>query len=145
MFGIAWRTALVLLPWQTRWFHDASLSGWLWEQGRVSIYLSWIPLLLTIALGMSREWMWWKVVLKRREARLVFALIVIGMMGAGLDPPALLAVLQWWIQIGLLMLFGTVMYRRRIALSSFLTWFVLALIPSAVLGLWQEMSQMVSG
>lgn len=52
-FAIAWRVTILALPWQTRWFLDAQLAGWPWEQGRVSFYLSWIPLLLTIGLGIA--------------------------------------------------------------------------------------------
>ena len=52
MFELLWRLSILTLPFQTRWFHDASLAGWPWEQGRWSVYVSWGLMLGTVAVGM---------------------------------------------------------------------------------------------
>lgn len=45
-----WLT-LLALPWQTRWFQEGpSLGEFPWEQGRISIYASWIFMLSSFAL-----------------------------------------------------------------------------------------------
>ena len=48
IFTWLWRVALLLLPWQIRWFVGVELVGWPWEQGALSVYASLIPLIGTV-------------------------------------------------------------------------------------------------
>src|SRR5690349_15713914 len=55
LFEASWRLALLFLPWQTRWFLEGpSVNGFPWENGRISLYLSWIPLIVTIMIFLLR-------------------------------------------------------------------------------------------
>jgi O-antigen ligase len=141
------QATIFVLPWQTRWFSDASLGGWPWEQGRVSIYLSWFLLVATIGVGhhlSSRK-------LSASARRTL--LIVVG----GLAATSILAVifsqrsfafsgrpvLMWWIETLLLGAFAFTLWRTRFSAALVLRAFVWSLVPHAVLGLFQTMGQSV--
>ncbi len=54
LFSILWRLSILALPWQTRWiFVDGAIGKFPWEQGTVSFYASWVPLLMTVALAIA--------------------------------------------------------------------------------------------
>ncbi|MFH1838846.1 MAG: O-antigen ligase family protein [Patescibacteria group bacterium] len=139
----AGRLAILSLPWQVRWFSDASLSGWPWEQGRASFYVSWFLILGTILFIKPR-----KKVLSVHFSGPVIAmlvLVVVSLVGSGLDERALGAIAQWWIQIALLILFVITLWRSNISKRSLAIWFVISLIPHAILGVWQFSLQEVAG
>jgi O-antigen ligase len=144
IFSLAWRFAILTLPWQTRWFLDAQLAGWPWEQGRLSFYVSWIPLIVAVVLG-------WRLIprserhVSRKMLGMVAALFVLSIIATRLDISALRAGLQWWVQIGLLASFVFVLRRQVICWKKVATWTVIALIPHAVLGLVQYANQEVWG
>lgn len=51
-----WLT-LFVLPLQTRWFHEGiSLGGFPWEQGRISVYASWIFIFMGVALCLYQQY-----------------------------------------------------------------------------------------
>lgn len=55
---------IVSLPWQTRWiFFDYQLAGQVWEYGRLSVYGSWLLLMLAAFIFLikhKKEWHWSK-------------------------------------------------------------------------------------
>lgn len=149
IFDLLWRLAILAPPWQTRWFADATLTGWPWEQGRISMYVSWILLAVTIVFG----WMVRVRSLKRQAAsRLTWFtsvmtgfVVIASFIITGSDEPALKAALQWWIQIGLLFGFGYTVFRASISKRQVATWMVIALLPHVALGFWQYAIQAVIG
>ncbi|MBP9869810.1 O-antigen ligase family protein [Patescibacteria group bacterium] len=144
IFSLAWKFAILALPWQTRWFLDAQLAGWPWEQGRLSFYVSWIPLIVAVVLG-------WRLIPRsqRRVSRttmgLIAGLFVLSIIATRFDVSALRAGLQWWVQVGLLASFVFVLRRQAICWKKVATWTVIALIPHAILGIIQYANQEVWG
>ncbi len=155
-FPVLWRLAVLSLPWQTRWFWDASLAGWPWEQGRVSLYVSWILIFLTIlsrvipdSTSEAREirdpvqngsW------IKSRMTRFwigLFILFALSLFATRFEILAVQAVLMWWLQIGILAAFVVALFKSNVSRDELATWFCVALIPHAVLGLIQFAGQEV--
>jgi len=157
--GILWRLAIILLPWQTRWFSEGpAVNGFPWEQGRLSVYASWIVMAAVIGAA-------WFGHRRRGEARLARdSAIVHDATGDGQGKPcpyvvigifllafsslftySIRATFQWWIEIVLLAGFVWSLIRLRVSFQSFATWFVISLIPHALLGVWQYHSQIVVG
>lgn len=141
IWNIAWRASLLLLPWQTRWFWDASLAGWPWEQGRVSLYVSWVVLLVTVVVGSRRARLSWRP--SKILVGLLVALFGINLIATRFEPPALIAMVQWWIQIGFLFAWTRTMKQSALPWTSVATWFVLSLLPHAALGFVQYAMQRV--
>ncbi|MFZ2804002.1 MAG: hypothetical protein WA001_02150, partial [Patescibacteria group bacterium] len=146
LFDWSWRLTILALPWQTRWFHDASLAGWPWEQGRWSVYASWLLIVATIALG----WPSFRRALtgpkKRIAAYLLTALFVVSYLPLhSTDMAHFVAVSQWWMEALLLMGFGLVLVGAKVPWRSIATWFVVSLIPQAFLGIIQYATQNVIG
>jgi hypothetical protein len=144
-FGWAWKVALFVLPWQTRWFADAELGGWPWEAGRWSVYVSWLPLILTVILGfslperISKKWFEGGAVLFLCA---FFALVFAPVGWRGL---VFQAEGQWWIQVLLVTSFAATLIHRRVSAKDFSTWLVVALLPQIVLGCVQYATQFVVG
>ncbi len=149
LFGVVWRVAMVLLPWQTRWFLEGpTLGGFPWEGGRVSIYVSWIPIILSIALflisrpswpGSSRRWR------DRNDGKKVGMLfIILFFLGSALSSIYVRATLQWWVETLLLIGFAWVTI-RGIDREMICRWIVYAILPHAVLGIIQFCTQWVAG
>lgn len=141
----AWRLAVLSLPWQTRWFSDASLAGWPWEQGRVSFYVSWLLILATIIVSFIRK----RPTFSKKETRYLLvgalAFVVLCVAGTGFDPRALRAAGQWAAQIILLILFGFSLWQSGVTRRQFATWVVMSLLPHVALGFWQYAIQKVIG
>jgi len=135
---------MLLLPWQTRWFWDASLAGWPWEQGRLSLYVSWAILFATIVVGWRQDTV---PRLQKEKKILVLAGIVcaLSLLATRGNVDAMKAVMQWWVQIVLLALFVDTVRRASVPRMSIATWVVLALLPHAGIGLWQYAVQRVDG
>lgn len=72
-------------------------------------------------------------------------LVVVSIFATRLDPSALGAVFQWWAQVTLLCLFVVVMRRNAVSWQRSATWFVIALLPAATLGIIQYATQHVVG
>ncbi len=145
-FGIAWRVAIFVLPWQTRWLHDRELSGWPWEQGSAAVYASWFPMIAAVLLG----WPFAKRHLDTRTRRKAMLCI------AGLLLASALAVLfadqatrtvralagaQWWAQLLMLAAFGLTLWRAQVRANTLIDWFLLSLVPHSVLGWAQYVHQ----
>ncbi|MFA6504302.1 MAG: hypothetical protein WCT54_05265, partial [Patescibacteria group bacterium] len=154
IFEFAWRATILALPWQTRIFWDAQLAGWPWEQGRLSFYASWIPMLLAIVTfvilgrvrrdpGIQKEKQNpFDLSLRRNLFWLVTAL---GACTIIASPPPIGAAAMWWIQIILLASFFIVLLRADVNPRKVAFWFVIALIQHALLAIWQFATQTVVG
>ncbi len=141
-YEIAWRLAILTLPWQTRWFVDAQLVGWPWEQGRISIYIAWLPLIATIILGIFQP----KCALPFSFRRNLFWLIAaLGACTVIAAPSPATTAIQWWIQVILLAAFFVTLFRTKVEPVKVASWFVLSLVPHALLAIWQFATQTVIG
>lgn len=143
-FDWSWRITLFLLPWQTRWFSEAMLFGWPWEEGRMRVYISWLLILVVIFLG--KPW-------KSFEAKylsgaffpLSLFLFLASFVATRGNVAALQAVVFWWMQIILLAGFVFTLCVHSVSRSEVMRWFVYSLIPQIALGLLQYVTQMVFG
>lgn len=144
-WDVAWRLAILSLPWQMRWFGDASLAGWPWEQGRASVYVSWFVMLAAIVLSFMRQ----RPSLSKKEIRILvvglFAFAVLCVAGTGFDPTALRAAGQWAAQVLLLVCFGFSLWHSGVTRRQIATWIVISLAPHVALGYWQYAIQKVVG
>ncbi len=141
-FEFFWRLTILILPLQTRWFSDASLAGWAFEQGRLSFYISWIPLIITVILGLFMP----KIDLpKKLRANLFWLIALIGAISIASTPLDIRASSMWWVQILLLLSFFVTLMRADIKLASILSWFIISLIPHAIFALIQAWLQFVPG
>jgi hypothetical protein len=149
--------SILALPWQTRWFHDASLAGWPWEQGRWSIYVSWGLIVATVVVGYfcRRGGVSPPSVPADRTGRgnrapisvliAIAILLSVSAISVFRDTRILSAVSEWWIQMFILGCFSWTLYRARISRQSLAVWFVISLVPHVVLGVWQYAVQTVIG
>jgi len=119
------------LRWQTRWFSDASLGGWPWEQGRWSVYASMLLLVVTIIVGSE-----WKQIKKHiHDWRLgIFALFIVLTSVVTLSR---VATGQWWIEVILLAACAWTLHAKRVDGRRIAMWFAISLIPHAALAIWQ--------
>ncbi len=131
-FSWAWRLAIFVLPWQTRWFHavagavPSEIQEW-------SVWASWIPILCAIVLG------FWST--KKRPSPpflLSLCLFILLTFAATFD---VRATAQWWIQILLLAAFGWTLFVMDVSWRDVATWCVISLVPHVALGMWQYASQ----
>lgn len=141
-FALAWRATLVLLPWQTRLILETpALNGFPWEQGTFALYVSWIPLIATIALA-------WEGLKKRAERlslRAMVAVPVITLLLTTLFTRSWPASFLWWAHTVLLGLFIATLIVKEIKKQQVATWFILSLIPHTLLALAQFAAQHVWG
>ncbi len=142
LFEMGWRISVLVLPWQTRWFGEAKLGGWSWEQGRWSFYVTWLPMVLTMVAGvillkkkMLFEKKWMCVV-----GLLLGASVARGMM----THEVIVSMVQWWVQVGVLVGFGWVV-SQLVTRRQLLAWFIGSLVPVAVLGMMEYAQQFVWG
>lgn len=142
-FPWMWKLAVLALPWQTRWFQEGPwIAGYPWEQGRISVYASWIPTLLVIGID---------AVLGRAETKTHTREALVRWVGVGLfliwalvTTSALRSTIQWVIEIAVLLLFFRTLF-ARVSVREFLRWSIFSLIPHALLGIWQAIDQRVIG
>lgn len=140
----AWKIAILALPWQTRWFQEGPAAGGLpWEQGRLSVYLAWVPILLTIFVACSD---FKENPDERDEIKISDWMLFIGILLLGL--PAFVSVFphaswQWLTQVVLLVFFAWSLQQLKIKGRDFLGWSILSLVPHAILGIAQFFSQSV--
>lgn len=146
------RLALLALPWQIRWFSDTALAGWSWEQGRVSVYVSWAVLIGFVLFGrgaINRAPVSvagsLKSVMKHAPTYAIFLLIISSLISLFISPGSLRPILQWWLQIAVLAAFVMTLIRVRLPARTLAVWFVVSLLPHVVLGYWQYAIQEVIG
>ena len=145
-----WSLTILTLPWQTRWFHDASLGGWSWEQGRWSVYASWFLIAATVFAGLAFRGGDLKRSL-RRDAKKTLVMLVFGLLGCNLlallldgdFSQRIVVNAQWWIQVILLGSFAWVLWRNSVKATSVMRVFVISLLPEVFLGLVQFAAQVV--
>ena len=151
----AWRLAIFLLPWQIRWFSNGPIiGGYPWEQGRIAIYLSWLPMLVVIGMAIYDRVVGARSprpssgsALPGREAlplRMIGIGIVLMLIPSffSLYPRA---TFQFWSEVIILGLFIWSLKAFRVPRSEIFTWFVISLIPHTLLALWQFHDQSVFG
>jgi hypothetical protein len=180
LFAILWRLSIVLLPLQTRWiFIDGKIGNFAWEQGTVSFYVSWIPMILTVACAG-----WMKVMSHESRVtsggesqmeshgveshevvkseivdekgteqsntpaiksvlflKLAIALVLV----ASIFTSSLQATLIWWAYVLVIGTFAWALIAMRVSGRSISAWFVISVIPHAVYGIQQFISQSLPG
>jgi O-antigen ligase len=140
--------AVLALPWQTRWFQEGPrLAGYPWEEGRISVYGSELLMIATIILGLF-------VLLARQKTDQVkrthpsrTVLIVLGVSFFAFSfftTSSLRGTTEWWMEALVLGAFFWTL-KQWVSLREFSFWFVLSLLPHALLGIWQAMSQQAVG
>lgn len=142
MFAWAWPLAILLLPWQTRWFVDASWAGWPWEMGRLSIYASWAPMAAAIVAGWGS--MEKRPAILRMPVVLGVLFFLLTLFATGGESAPLRAWAVWWIQIAILAAFVGIVASRvpRVGLAA---WAVVSVWPHAVLAFFQAATNAVVG
>jgi hypothetical protein len=143
-----WRIAVFLLPWQTRYFVEGPMiQGLPWEQGRLSFYLSWMPMVATVG---------WVLVSSLRAKTVFFAKedlkkniwLLAGIclfLFSFFFSTRLSIAFQWLVEGSLLLAFAWALVRLKIEWRTLAPWFVLSLVPHALLGFWQYLNQSVHG
>jgi len=137
-----WRFAILLLPWQVRWFASTPMiGGYPWEQGRLSFYVSWVVMLFVIGVAVvvgARH------AVPLRQKRWLFLGFVLCAL------PSLFSIfphatIQWWLEILILIGFVWALRQFRVDRRSLATWFVISLIPHVLLAFYESATQMVIG
>lgn len=147
-FSILWPIAIFTLPWQTRWIvAPASLSGFPWEQGTVSVYVSWFVIFAVIILG----FICYPAALPKPELGMTFvdrlkrhAAILVAIAGLVISTAVTTswqATGMWWMQAMLLGLFAWTLIRARASFVQMSIWFIVSLLPHAVIGFVQYFQQ----
>lgn len=138
LFSASWRIALLCLPWQTQWILEAGTIGvFPWEQGTLRIYASLMPLAVAAGTGLFLS-------LERSAAtqwgsreRLMLILAAIFFAGVIVGTSSWTATGMWVLGAFVLAAFVFALFRQHVSSHAIGFWFVLALVPHAVLGIWQ--------
>lgn len=133
------RLLLLALPWQARWFAEApTLNGYAWEFGRVSVYLSWLLVLVAAAFsfGFGRETEGWGKAWKRSLPFLLLALLL--PIVFTMSPHA---TFSWWLTTLFAVLVFLAIRFSNLTPSKIVFWFTLGLVPHLALGFWQVLAQ----
>lgn len=148
LFPWVWRLAILTLPWQTRWFQEGPrIAGYPWEEGRISIYGSELLMVVTVLFSLGL-WYSEKKSEQSKEARssgwihLFFAGLFL--VFSVLTTSSLRATAEWWLEVSILLAFFWVLV-QRVSVRDFSFWFILSLVPQAILGLVQSIDQRVVG
>ncbi|OGL74084.1 hypothetical protein A3E39_00635 [Candidatus Uhrbacteria bacterium RIFCSPHIGHO2_12_FULL_60_25] len=155
LFDVAWRLAILALPWQTRWiYQQGMIGGSLWEQGTGATYLSWSFVLIAVFLSFlvarlqNREpGTWNREPLQKGglrfpvpRSRFPIALLVLLIVSFFTASPT--ATSLWWLHVAILTLFAWTLVRAHVDVTP---WFILSLVPHAALGVWQYAAQDITG
>lgn len=120
-------------------------GGFPWEQGRLSVYAAWIPMLVTIFIACAD---FKQHPDERDDIQLTDWMLFAGILLLGL--PAFVSMYpqaswQWLTQIILLVFFGWSLQQLKLKPREVMIWAVGSLVPHALLGLWQFFAQTVTG
>lgn len=146
---VLWRLATLSLPWQTRWFVEGvRVGGYAWEQGRISIYASWVLVLATIVwsgfMGPSPSIT--TVVARLRTRRGLLGIVGVSLILLSVFlSQSLRASGQWLIEMTLLVFFFAALARQRVTFLSFMQWLTIGLVPQIILAAQQWVTQTVIG
>lgn len=148
LFSWLWRIALLLLPWQTRWFTQPqrvfSFTDWspiAIEHLRLSLYVSQIVLVVTIFVAFLAKG---RALTLAKKEKIFVAIGSLGFLILGRFSFSPLLTLQWWVQTGLLGAFVFVLWRQSVPVKTFSKWVFLSLLPSLLSGVWQMLVQRIS-
>lgn len=143
------------LPWQTRWFQEGpSLGGFSWEQGRISLYVSWILIFLGAMLTgihhllRSKEQKESEQVLEKKTRLQERIMLIVGFLfvfASSVHSVSLRATGQWAMQWFILVLFVWTVWDLRPRFVDMARVFLISLVPSILIGIWQYYSQVVHG
>lgn len=145
VFQFAWRISILALPWQTRWFREAELAGWPWEQGNWAFYAAWIPMIAAVVsagMKLRSETRDSKVEIRKMDKAFIWIAGGVVMISF-VTSASYAASAQWILQAGLLAAFGWTLLKMRVKAESLAAWFILSLLPQAVLAYWQYAVQRV--
>lgn len=136
--GTLMRLAILLLPWQTRYFIEGpDMGGFPWEQGRWSLYASMLVMAATMILAAYRE-------SRRVAGQHLQWLRAIATVAFFLLPAlSLTATLQGFAQVLLLALFVWTVWRDQAFRAKAPFWIVLSLAPVALFAVAQTLFQWV--
>lgn len=133
-----WRLSVLVLPWQTRWFHEGlSLGGYPWEQSRLSVYGVWVMMILVVIAAISQRH---RPKLNLKSHGWLLGLVLITC--ASIYP---IASLMWWMQMVLIMAWGWSLTALNIDRRDLMKWLILSLLPSAILACIQSGMNVVIG
>lgn len=159
-YAILWRVSIFFLPWQARWiFSKGEISGFPWEQGTSTLYISWFILFLTVVTGILayrdrwKEWLLafpgvlhqtahaWFSFLPIRFRVVPFFLVPLFLLIPSIFTASVTATAFWWGQEILLALFIATIVLARVPFMSLAKWFVIMLLPQACLAIFQYLDQ----
>ena len=120
-------------------------GGLPWEQGRPSFYVSWIPMIVTIFIACAD---FKQHPDERDDIQVTDWMLFAGILLLGL--PAFVSIhaqasWQWLTQIILLVFFGWSLQQLKVKPRDVMVWAVGSLVPHALLGLWQFVTQGIAG
>lgn len=167
--SLLWRITILLLPWQTRWiFVDGKIGTFPWEQGTVSFYASWVPLLATVAcawLLTSHE----SRVMRKADGQIdqptndsvinssletqkhrntetrFLKIALFLLLAASLFTANATATVMWWVAIAVIGALVWSLGVLRVSRTSLMAWIVIAVLPHAGLGVVQFLTQDILG
>ena len=135
-----WRLALLFLPWQTRLFFDGpKLMGYPWEQGRISVYISMLFIVLYLFFLIHKKHFIWPFYFQVTTVVgfLLFTLTIVFSQN-------IRASLIWTAQLILLLSFFINLWKKRsINREKMSAWFCASMIIPAVLGIGQFFTQKI--
>lgn len=138
--GILWRVAILVLPWQTRWFVERPLiNGFSWEQGRTSVYASWILIAVVILLVYHASRDTHHATRITRHVLLIISFFLVTLF----TTQDIRATIQWWAEIILLYGFVRATFLLQIPRQTMAAWVILSLVPHVGLGFFQWRTQQV--
>lgn len=149
-FPLVWRATVLLLPWQTRWFAEGpKLAGFPWEEGRISIYASQLAIAGVFVLSSWASTQTWQEQMMAIRSGLhkwgkAWSIALVFIVLSFITTRSLRATLEWWLEVASLALLFWVL-RSHIQRDELVFWFVLSLVPEALLAIWQAHVQEVKG
>lgn len=135
---------MVSLPWQTRViFFTPTIADAPWEQATVGVYASWILIVLTLIAGSFTDWDRHAANAQERKRWLFLGIPVGLLLIISFFSSSPLATVLWGAHALLLAAFAWTLWEQQVNRHELMGWFVLSLMPHAVLGLWQFLVQQI--
>ena len=166
IFNISWRLVILVLPWQIRILNPVMLAGWNWEQGSMSLYASWILVLVIVLVTVYssvqllckqapqarrvaciRRCLLKAVRWRFRDKKLLVLLlfftssIALLLSDASTLPLRVFAIGEWWLQVGILLGFAWCLIVQGVHREKIIFWFLISLIPHVCIGIFQSVYQ----